>query len=94
MPPPPPPPVLRRPAAAPYFYSLFKIFQSPPFPGEVIKIYFPPLKGRGGGSELCALTTEMFKVKSNIALEIMRELFALRITDITIVITIRFRKGE
>ena len=39
--------LLRRSSPTPYFYTLFKIFQIPP-PGEVIKIYFPPLKGRGG----------------------------------------------
>ena len=41
------PPFLRRPAPAPYFHSLFLIFQSLPPSGEEIKIYLTPLeKGR------------------------------------------------
>ena len=48
-----PPPLLKRPASAPYFHSLFLIFQIPPSPlSEVIKIHFPPLKKRNGGSKL------------------------------------------
>ena len=41
-------PLLQRPAPAPYFHSLFLIFQIPPPPGEVFKIHSPtPLK-KGG----------------------------------------------
>ena len=45
-----PSPLLKRPAPAPYFHPLFKVFQSSPPPGKLIKIYFPPLKR--GKSEL------------------------------------------
>ena len=44
-----PPLFLIGPAPVPYFHHLLKIFQSPPSPGEVIKIYFPShLKKKGG----------------------------------------------
>ena len=47
-------PLLRRPAPAPYFHFLFKIFQIPQPPGEVIKVYFPlpPPLFKKGRSEL------------------------------------------
>ena len=46
------PPPLGRHALAPYFHLLFLIFQIPPPPGEVIKIYFPALKREGGGGRV------------------------------------------
>ena len=52
-------PLLRRPAPAPYFHFLFKIFQIPLPPGEVVKIYFPlppPPLFKKGRSELCRWT--------------------------------------
>ena len=50
------PPSFRGPAPTPYFHPLFLVFQIPP-PGEVIKIYSPPLKkgekgGRGEGGTM------------------------------------------
>ena len=40
------------------------------------------------------LTTEMFKVKNNIASDIMKELFAPKMSPYAFVITIRLREGE
>ena len=40
--------LLRRPAPAPYFHTSFKFFRLPPL-GELIKIYFSPLKEKGEG---------------------------------------------
>ena len=45
---PAPLPPLGIPAPAPYFHPLFLISLIPP-PGEVLKIYSPPLKKRAGG---------------------------------------------
>ena len=71
----PPPPPLRRPATAPYLHSLFLIFQIPPPPGEVFKIYsplaFPPLKKRGSNYDdvwllrYGAWQTEFFVISDN-----------------------------
>ena len=41
-----------------------------------------------------ALTNEMFKFKNNIALEIMKEIFAPKMSPMTFVITARLREGE
>ena len=49
----PPSPLLKRPAPAPFFHPLFKVFQSSPPRGKLIKIYFPPLKK--GESKLCII---------------------------------------
>ena len=56
---PPPLSVLRRPAPAPYFHPLFSVFQTP-FPGEVVKIYFPQLKKKGK-SEIWGLSIDVQK---------------------------------
>ena len=48
-----PSPLLKRPAPAPYFHSLFKVFESSLPPAKLIKIYFPALKRRE--SELCII---------------------------------------